>query len=66
MDGYKRSLVEWVEAIRQRRESLSDDDAVIRHFVDHTELTEIWGTEKGREEAKLNVRGVLSFLDYQD
>jgi glyoxylase-like metal-dependent hydrolase (beta-lactamase superfamily II) len=66
LDGYKRSLVEWVEAIRQRRESLSDDDAVIRHFVDHTELTEIWGTEKGREEAKLNVRGVLSFLDYQD
>ncbi|ATW90034.1 glyoxylase-like metal-dependent hydrolase (beta-lactamase superfamily II) [Halohasta litchfieldiae] len=66
LDGYKRSLVEWVEAIRQRRESLSDDDAVIRHFVDHTELTEIWGTEKGREETKLNVRGVLSFLDRQD
>jgi glyoxylase-like metal-dependent hydrolase (beta-lactamase superfamily II) len=66
LDGYKRSLVEWVEAIRQRRESLDSDEAVIQHFVDHTELTEIWGAEKGREETKLNVRGVLSFLDRHD
>jgi len=64
--GYKRSLVEWVEAIRQRRESLDSDEAVIDHFVDHTELTEIWGAKKGREEAKLNVRGVLGFLDHHD
>jgi len=66
LDGYKRSLVEWVEAIRQRRASLDSDAAVIQHFVDHTELTEIWGDEKGREETKLNVRGVLRFLDRQD
>jgi glyoxylase-like metal-dependent hydrolase (beta-lactamase superfamily II) len=66
LNGYKRSLVEWVEAIRQRRDSLADDEAVIQHFVDHTELTEIWGDEKGREETRLNVRGVLSFLDRTD
>ena len=66
LDGYKRSLVEWVEAVRQRRAALADDEAVLQHFADHTEFTEIWGTEKGREEAKLNVRGVLSFLDRED
>jgi len=66
LDGYKRSLVEWVEAVRQRRSALADDEAVLQHFADHTEFTEIWGPEKGREEAKLNVRGVLSFLDRED
>ncbi len=66
LDGYKRSLVEWVEAVRQRREELADDEAVIQHFAAHTELTEIWGDEKGREEAKLNARGALSFLDHRD
>jgi len=66
LDGYKRSLVEWVEAVRQRRDELVDDEAVIQHFADHTEFTEIWGTEKGREEAKLNTRGVLSFLDREN
>ncbi len=62
LDAYKRSLVEWVEAVRQQRQQL-DDDEVIQHFVEHTELTEIWGDEKGREETKLNVRGALAFLD---
>ena len=63
LDGYKRTLVEWVEAVRQRREELGDDEAVIEHFVDHTELIEIWGDEKGRAETRLNVRGVLTALD---
>jgi len=66
LDGYKRSLVEWVEAVRQRRDELADDEAVIQHFAAHTELTEIWGDEKGREEAKLNARGALAFLDHED
>jgi len=63
LDAYKRALVEWVEAVRQQRQQLGDDDQVMQHFVDHTELTEIWGDEKGREETKLNVRGALAFLD---
>jgi glyoxylase-like metal-dependent hydrolase (beta-lactamase superfamily II) len=65
MDGYKRTLVEWVEAVRQRRERLGDDDAVVDHFVEHAdeELCEVWGTEKTRAETSLNTRGVLGFLD---
>ncbi|WP_253738504.1 MBL fold metallo-hydrolase [Halohasta salina] len=66
LDGYKRSLVEWVEAVRQRRDELGEDAAVIQHFATHTEFTEIWGDEKGREEAKLNTRGALAFLDHAE
>ena len=63
LDGYKRSLIEWVEAIRQQRDRQADDKAVIDHFVTNTDLTEIWGTEKGWAETRLNVRGVLAALD---
>ncbi len=63
LDGYKRGLVEWVEAIRQQRDRQADDEAVIDQFVTNTDLTEIWGTEKGWAETRLNVRGVLAALD---
>ncbi|RJX49955.1 MBL fold metallo-hydrolase [Halonotius pteroides] len=63
LDGYKRGLIEWVEAIRRQRERQADDGAVIDHFVTNTDLTEIWGTEKGWAETRLNVRGVLAALD---
>ncbi|TQQ80893.1 MBL fold metallo-hydrolase [Halonotius terrestris] len=63
LDGYKRTLVEWVQAVREQRDRHADDEAVIDYFVTNTELTEIWGTEKGWAETRLNVRGVLSALD---
>lgn len=63
LDQYKRTLVEWVEAIRVQRERQPDDEAVIDHFESTTELTDIWGAEKGWAETRLNVRGVLQALD---
>ncbi|ADQ66118.1 zn-dependent hydrolase, glyoxylase [Halogeometricum borinquense DSM 11551] len=65
MESYKRTLVEWVEAVRQKREELGDDDAVIEHFAEHTQMTDLWGERKASEEEKLNVRGVLGYLDWQ-
>ncbi|MFC7202780.1 MBL fold metallo-hydrolase [Haloferax namakaokahaiae] len=62
---YKRVLVEWVEAIRQKREELGgDDEAVIQHFVEHTNMDEVWGSRKASDEERLNTRGVLGYLDY--
>ena len=63
---YKRTLMEWVEAVRQRREKLGDDDAVIEHFAEHVSdrLVDLWGERKAREEERLNSRGVLAYLDY--
>ena len=63
MAGYKRTLVEWVEAVRQKREELGDDEAVVEHFADATDLDEAWNERKARAEASLNVRGVLHYLD---
>ncbi|MEF8779519.1 MAG: MBL fold metallo-hydrolase [Haloferacaceae archaeon] len=64
LDDYKRTLLEWVEAVRQRREELEEDDAVIEHFVDHARIVDVWGEEKSRAETRLNTRGILAYLDY--
>ncbi|SFK60433.1 Glyoxylase, beta-lactamase superfamily II [Halogranum rubrum] len=66
MDGYKRTLVEWVEAVRQKRDELEDDDAVIEYFQNHTDMVETWGEQKARDEERLNVKGVLGYLDYRE
>ncbi len=63
-ERYKRTLVEWVEAIRERRAELDDDEAVIRHFVEHARMSGPWGEEKAAAETRLNVRGVLGYLDH--
>lgn len=62
-EQYKRTLVEWVEAIRQKRAALESDEAVLRHFVDNARLQGPWGNEKAAAETRLNVRGVLGYLD---
>ena len=66
LEAYKRTLVEWVEAVRRKRDELGDDEAVVDHFVDHADATEVWGERKARDETRLNVRGVLGYLDHAD
>lgn len=63
MANYKRTLVEWVEAVRQKRAELRDDDAVVSHFADTAELEAVWSDRKARAEERLNTRGVLVALD---
>ncbi|WP_049984973.1 MBL fold metallo-hydrolase [Halobellus rufus] len=63
MADYKRTLVEWFESVRQKRDELEDDEAVIEHFREHTEMVPVWGERKARAEEELNVRGVLAALD---
>lgn len=65
MEGYKRTLVEWVEAVRQKRAELEDDEAVIEFFQEHTDMAEAWGERKAHDEERLNVKGVLGYLDYR-
>jgi glyoxylase-like metal-dependent hydrolase (beta-lactamase superfamily II) len=65
LSGYKRTLVEWVAAVRQARDEEPDDEAVIERFVDAVDpdLVDAWGAEKARAEERLNTRGVLGALD---
>jgi glyoxylase-like metal-dependent hydrolase (beta-lactamase superfamily II) len=61
-ERYKRTLVEWVEAIRQKRAELASDEAVLKHFVENARLRGPWGDEKAEAETRLNARGVLGYL----
>jgi len=61
----KRAYVEWVEAIREKREELGDDDAVVEHFEAAAGRdVDFWNPERARANASLNARGVLAYLDY--
>ncbi len=63
---YKRTLLEWVEAVKRKREELGDDEAVVEHFAAHAQerFVDCWGERKARAEERLNARGVLAYLDY--
>ncbi|MFC6725097.1 MBL fold metallo-hydrolase, partial [Halobium palmae] len=65
MASYKRTLVEWVEAVRAKREELGDDEAVVGHFQEHTDMRETWGDRKATAEERLNTKGVLGYLDHR-
>ena len=65
MDEYARVLQDWVEAIEAKRAELGSDEAVIEHFVGASDMTETWSERKARAEERLNVRGVLAYLDEQ-
>jgi len=62
----KRAYVEWVEAVRAKREELKDDDAVVEHFETASRDADYWNPERARANASLNTRGVLAYLDYVD
>ena len=60
---YRTVLRSWVEAVAEKRAELADDEALAGHFAARTDLTEVWGAQKARAEARLNVRGVCTYLE---
>lgn len=66
IEGAKRAYVEWVEAVRAKRDALDDDEAVVEHFERTSEDLECWNLERARADASLNTRGVLTYLDQRD
>ena len=59
----KRAYVEWVEAVREKRATLDDDEAVVEHFEAASRDIDYWNPERARANERLNVRGVLTYLD---
>jgi len=59
----KRGYVEWVEAVREKRAALDDDEAVIEHFEAASRDIDYWNPEHARASERLNTRGVLTYLD---
>jgi glyoxylase-like metal-dependent hydrolase (beta-lactamase superfamily II) len=66
LTAYAETLESWVESIREARERLGDDEAVVEEFVDRTGMDDVWGAEQARIETELNVRGVLVALDHNE
>jgi glyoxylase-like metal-dependent hydrolase (beta-lactamase superfamily II) len=65
MDEYECVLEEWVAAIREQRAELDSDEAVIEHFIEESDMADTWSERKASAEERLNVRGVLAYLDEQ-
>jgi len=63
LSEYVDVVTRWVEAIAEKRAELEDDEAVIRHFVAADDIGEVWGRRKADAEVRMNVRGVLHYLD---
>ncbi|WP_136718072.1 MBL fold metallo-hydrolase [Halorientalis salina] len=66
LQEYADAIAEWVDRVATKREELDDDDAVIEHFAERTDMIGIWGERKARGEERMNVRGVLTYLDERD
>jgi glyoxylase-like metal-dependent hydrolase (beta-lactamase superfamily II) len=62
----KRTYVEWVQAVREKRAELGNDEAVVRHFRETADSEGVWTEERVRANAALNARGVLAHLDRED
>jgi len=60
---YERVLGAWVDEVRAAREDPGDDEAVVERFAEGTEMGDVWGDRKARDETAMNVRGVLGYLD---
>lgn len=63
LDTYANVLENWVERVAEKRSELDDDDAVVEFFGERTEMVDVWDEEHAREEERMNVRGVLHYLD---
>ncbi len=63
LEQYVDTLVEWVELIERTQNATENEAATIRRLVEQTPFVDLWGEEKGQAEARLNVRGVLTYLD---
>jgi len=66
LSEYADVIEGWVDDVAAARERFEDDEAVIEHFVENVDTVEAWGEEKARAEERMNVRGVLTYLDRRE
>ncbi|WP_338729997.1 MBL fold metallo-hydrolase [Haladaptatus sp. DJG-WS-42] len=62
LQTYANVLTEWVDEIAAAKADLGDDEAVVDHFLETTDLDELWGERKARDEIRMNTSGVLLAL----
>jgi glyoxylase-like metal-dependent hydrolase (beta-lactamase superfamily II) len=62
IDEHERLLSEWVRDIEAKRDTLNDE-AVIEHFSETSELREALGDPAGSVPTRFSVQGVVNYLD---
>jgi glyoxylase-like metal-dependent hydrolase (beta-lactamase superfamily II) len=63
---YASVIQQWVDDVTAARERFEDDESVIAHFVDNADAVDLWGEDKAHGEERMNVRGVLQYLDERE
>jgi len=63
---YATVIESWVERVRRKREELDDDDAVVEYFVQRAGTLDDWTAHHARGEERMNVDGVLQYLDAEE
>jgi len=63
LEEFAEQQMGWVEQVKEKRATLSDDEAVVEFFAERADTIGIWDERHARGEEQLNVRGVLEYLD---
>lgn len=63
---YETVLESWVDNVAEKRDELEDDEAVSEYFADRTDTLSVWSESHARGEERMNVDGVLHYLDSLD
>lgn len=65
LDEHERLLTTWVRDIEAKREEFDDDEAVIEHFLETSDLRKVLGDPAGSIPARFSVQGILVYLDVE-
>ncbi|WP_435100456.1 MBL fold metallo-hydrolase [Halarchaeum sp. P4] len=65
LNDYEDVLTKWVDRVRLKRDDFEDDEALAEYFAERADTRKVWPDHKAVEETKMNVRGVLHYLERQ-
>jgi glyoxylase-like metal-dependent hydrolase (beta-lactamase superfamily II) len=63
---YAEVIEDWVETVTEKRAELADDEAVVEYFAERADTVGTWPDQQARGEERMNVRGVLNYLDQRE
>jgi len=66
IDEYVDVTESWVDAVAEARAELDGLESVVERFVERSGTPGVWGERSAREEIRMNVEGVLRYLDGRD
>lgn len=65
LEAFAETLKTWVARVETKRAEVGDDEALIEYFIERADIVGVWDEHHARGEERLNVQGVLQYLDRQ-